>query len=90
MSERKILTCIHFPYLDAAVVEASSQQQLVLPEFKTVPLNIYTAALFFGHGGAECQPPNDVATVDGVLSGLTLHQGTVATLPRQTSGSCTI
>lgn len=88
--EWKILTCIHVPYLDAAVVEAGSQQQLVLAEFKTVPLNIHTAALLFGNRGAKRQPPNNVTAVDGVLSGLTRHQGNVVTVPRQTPGSCAI
>lgn len=71
--EWKILTCIHFPDLDAAIVEASSQQQLVLSEFKSVPLNVHTAALFFRNGGTKRQPPHDVTTVDGVLSRLTRH-----------------
>lgn len=43
------LTCVDIPDLNAAIVEASSQEQLVLAKLETVPLNVDTAALLLGH-----------------------------------------
>lgn len=76
------LTRVHIPDLDAAVVEAGGQQQLVLPEFEAVPLDVDAAALLLGHRGAEGQAPHDVPAVDDVLAGLA-PLAALAALPRQ-------
>lgn len=77
-----VLTCVDIPDLDAAVVEAGGQQQLVLPKLEAVPLDVDAAALLLGHRGAEGQAPHDVPAVDDVLAGLVLLAA-VAALPRQ-------
>lgn len=76
------LTCVHIPDLDAAVVEAGGQQQLVLPELEAVPLDVDAAALLLRHRGAEGQAPHDVPAVDDVLAGLA-PLAALAALPRQ-------
>lgn len=76
------LTCVDIPDLDAAVVEAGGEEQLVLPELEAVPLDVDTAALLLGHRGAKGQAPHDVPTVDDVLAGLVLLAALTA-LPRQ-------
>lgn len=76
------LTRVHIPDLDAAVVEAGGEEQLVLPELEAVPLDVDAAALLLGHGGAEGQAPHDVPAVDDVLAGPALLAA-LAALPRQ-------
>lgn len=76
------LTRVHIPDLDAAVVEAGGEQQLLLPELEAVPLDVDTAALLVGHGGAEGQAPHDVPAVDDVLTGFVLVAA-LAAVPRQ-------
>lgn len=76
------LTCVGIPDLDAAVVEAGGEEQLVLPELEAVPLDVDAAALLLGHRGAEGQAPHDVPAVDDVLTGLVLLAA-LAALPRQ-------
>lgn len=64
------LTSVNIPDLDATVVEASRQQELVLAEREAVPLNIYAATLLLRHRRAKGQAPDDVSAVNGVLGGV--------------------
>lgn len=64
------LTSVNVPDLDATVVEAGGQQQLVLAEREAVPLDVYAATLLLRHRRAKGQAPDDVSAVDGVLGGL--------------------
>lgn len=83
------LTCVDIPDLNAAIVEACGQEQLVLAELEAVPLDVDAAALLLGHGGAKGQAPHHVAAVDGVLARLTgqRRHTAYAVLPRQASHS---
>lgn len=83
------LTCVDIPDLNAAIVEAGGQEQLVLAELEAVPLDVDTAALLLGHRRAKGEAPHHVAAVDGVLARLTGQRGDAAdaVLPRQTAHS---
>lgn len=65
-------TCVRIPDLDAPVVQACCEQQLVLPKFEAVPFYIDTAALLLGHRGPERQAPHNVTTVYDMLTRLVL------------------
>lgn len=69
-ADNRSFTSVDVPDLDAAVVEAGGQKQLVLAEREAVPLDVYAATLLLRHRGAESQAPDDVAAVDGVLGRL--------------------
>lgn len=67
---KSVHTSVNIPDLDATVVQARCQKQLVLTELEAVPLDVNAAALLLWHRGAEGQAPDDVTAVDGVFAGL--------------------
>lgn len=85
-----LLTSVNVPDLDATVVQARRQQQLVLAEREAVPLDVDAAALLLRHGRAEGQGPHGVSAVNGVVRGLAArgdHLASVAVLAGEMPGA---
>lgn len=81
-----VLTSVNIPNLDATIVEACCQEQLILSKLEAMPLNVDTAAVLFWYWGTKGQSPDNITTIYGVFRGLACrwdYLTTIAALTRQ-------